>query len=93
VNRKRVLRVMRERSLLVRSRHLRARRKKEWGRVEAARPNQIWQIGYDQDLGRTDGGLGVSSECNRLLHTGNRGMESFASLPDVGSAGCLWSKR
>lgn len=43
LNRKRVLRVMRERNLLVRSRRLRARRKKEWGRVEAARPNQIWQ--------------------------------------------------
>jgi putative transposase len=43
VNRKRVLRVMRERSLLVRSRRLRARRNKEWGRVEAAGPNQIWQ--------------------------------------------------
>jgi putative transposase len=43
VNRKRVLRVMRERGLLVRSRRLRARRKKEWGRVEAAQPNQIWQ--------------------------------------------------
>jgi putative transposase len=42
-NRKRVLRVMRERGLLVRSRRLRARRKKEWGRVEAAEPNQIWQ--------------------------------------------------
>jgi putative transposase len=43
VNRKRVLRVMRERRLLVRSRRLRARRRKEWGRVEAATPNQIWQ--------------------------------------------------
>jgi putative transposase len=43
VNRKRVLRVMRERGLLVRSRRLRAGRKKEWGRVEAAEPNQIWQ--------------------------------------------------
>ena len=43
VNRKRVLRVMRERSLLVRSRRLRARRRKEWGRVEASRPNEIWQ--------------------------------------------------
>ena len=43
MNGKRVLRVMRERSLLVRSRCLRARRKKEWGRVEAAQPNQIWQ--------------------------------------------------
>lgn len=43
VNRKRVLRVMRERGLLVRSRRLRARRRKEWGRVEASRPNQVWQ--------------------------------------------------
>jgi putative transposase len=43
VNRKRVLRVMRERGLSVRSRRLRARRKKEWGRVEATEPNQIWQ--------------------------------------------------
>jgi len=43
VNRKRVLRVMRERGLLVRSRRLRARRRKEWGRVEAPRPNQVWQ--------------------------------------------------
>src|SRR5207249_10818145 len=34
---------MRERGLLVRSRRLRARRKKEWGRVEASEPNQIWQ--------------------------------------------------
>src|ERR1022692_4948897 len=39
VNRKRVLRVMRERGLLVRSHRLRARRKKEWGRVEATEPN------------------------------------------------------
>jgi len=43
VNRKRVLRVMRERGLRVRSRRLRARRRKEWGRVETARPNQVWQ--------------------------------------------------
>ncbi|MFQ5683630.1 MAG: IS3 family transposase [Candidatus Binatia bacterium] len=43
VNRKRVLRVMRERGLLVRSRRLRARRRQEWGRVETERPNQVWQ--------------------------------------------------
>ena len=43
VNRKRVLRVMRERGLLVRSRRLRARRRKEWGRVDAPLPNQVWQ--------------------------------------------------
>jgi putative transposase len=43
VNRKRILRVMRERGLLVRARRLRARRRKEWGRVETSRPNEIWQ--------------------------------------------------
>jgi len=43
VNRKRVLRVMRERGLLVRSHRLRAHRRKEWGRVETSRPNEIWQ--------------------------------------------------
>jgi putative transposase len=43
VNRKRVLRVMGELGLLVRSRRLRARRRKEWGRVETSRPNEIWQ--------------------------------------------------
>jgi len=48
VNGKRVLRVMRERGLLVRSRRLRARRRKEWGRVEASQPNQIWQSDMTQ---------------------------------------------
>jgi putative transposase len=43
VNGKRVLRVMRERGLLVTKRRLRARRKKEWGRVTAELPNQVWQ--------------------------------------------------
>ena len=43
VNRKRVLRVMREQGLLVPSRRLRARRRKEWGRVEVSRLNQVWQ--------------------------------------------------
>ena len=46
MNRKRVLRVMRERGLLVRPRRLRARRRKEWGRVEASRPNEIWQADH-----------------------------------------------
>jgi putative transposase len=43
VNGKRVLRVMRERGLLVAPRRLRARRKKEWGRVITEAPNQVWQ--------------------------------------------------
>ena len=43
INGKRVLRVMRERGLLVTPRRLRARRKKEWSRIVADEPNQLWQ--------------------------------------------------
>jgi putative transposase len=43
VNGKRVLRVMRERGLLVQPRRLRARRQKEWSRIVADEPNQLWQ--------------------------------------------------
>jgi putative transposase len=43
LNRKRVLRVMRERGLLVRMRRLRVTRRKEWSKVNAMEPNQIWQ--------------------------------------------------
>ena len=72
VNRKRVLRVMRERGLLVRSRRLRARRKKEWGRVEAAEPNQIWQSDIRRS-GRARPSAGLTCVRDRLLHAGNRG--------------------
>jgi putative transposase len=44
LNRKRVLRVMRERGLLVRMRRLRVTRRKEWSKVDAQHPNQIWQM-------------------------------------------------
>jgi putative transposase len=44
LNRKRVLRVMRERGLLVRMRRLRVTRRKEWSKVNAMEPNQIWQM-------------------------------------------------
>lgn len=43
VNGKRALRVMRERGLLVTPRRLRARRKKDWSRIVADAPNQLWQ--------------------------------------------------
>lgn len=43
VNGKRVLRVMRERGLLVTPRRTRARRKKDWSRIVADAPNQLWQ--------------------------------------------------
>ena len=67
---------MRERGLLVRSRRLRARRKKEWGRVEASEPNQIWQ----SDMTKIWAGPAVGWAylvCDRLLHAGDRGMESL----------------
>jgi putative transposase len=43
VNRKRVLRVMREHGLLIRSRRFRVSRRKDWSTVEAAHPNLVWQ--------------------------------------------------
>jgi len=43
VNGKRVLRVMRERGLLVRQRRFQISRRKDWGKVEAPCPNQVWQ--------------------------------------------------
>src|ERR1700689_5839831 len=33
-------------------------------------------VGHDQNLGGSDGGLGLSCECDRLLHAGDRGLES-----------------
>jgi hypothetical protein len=90
VNCKLVLRVMCERGLLVRSRRLRARRKKEWGRVEAAEPNQIWQS--DMTKIWAGSGVGVSGVRDRLLHAGDRRMESLTSLPDrrrTGSGGAV----
>ena len=43
VNGKRVLRVMRERGLLVRQGRYRVSRRKDWSRVEAPHPNLVWQ--------------------------------------------------
>jgi putative transposase len=43
VNRKRVLRVMRERGLLLRSRRFRVTRRKDWSTLEASHPNLFWQ--------------------------------------------------
>ena len=52
VNGKRALRVMRERGLLVRQRRFQVSRRKDWGKVEAPLPNQVWQSDHDQGLGR-----------------------------------------
>jgi len=89
VNRKRVLRMMRERGLLPPSRRLRARRKKEWGRVEAAEPNQIWQ----SDLGGSCSGLGIPSVRDRLLVRERSwdGISRIAAGPKTRSE--RWSRR
>jgi len=39
----------------------------------------VW---HDDDLGGSGGGLGLSGERDRLLHAGNRRMESLTSRPD-----------
>jgi putative transposase len=44
LNCKRVLRVMRERGLLVRSRRLRVTRRKDWSTVDVSAPDQVWQM-------------------------------------------------
>jgi putative transposase len=82
VNQKRVLRVMRERGLLVRSRRLRARRKKEWGRRGSSRAESNLAVGHDENLGGSYSGLGVPGVRDRLLHAGDRGLASLASLPN-----------
>lgn len=87
VNGKRVLRVMRERGLLVRARRLRARRRKEWGRVEAAAPNQIWQSDMTKVWAGANVGWALLGGSDRLLHAGDRGMGPVASLPNRGSSG------
>ncbi len=79
---KRVLRVMRERGLLIRPRRLRARRKKEWGRVEAARPNQIWQSDMTKVWAGANVGWDLSGGGDRLLHAGDRGLGLVAPLPN-----------
>ena len=58
VNRKRVLRVMRERSCWCVLDALRARRKKERGRVEAADPKSDLAVGHDENLGGASRGPG-----------------------------------
>jgi hypothetical protein len=61
VNRKRVLRVMRERGLLVHSRRLRARRKKQWGRVVPLKPaNSCSGREVRESINRKHSGRGLS---------------------------------
>jgi hypothetical protein len=65
VNRKRVLRVMRELGLPVRSRPLCARRKKEWGCRGSRWAQACLTGGHDQSLGRSGGELRLSRESDR----------------------------
>src|SRR5690242_21810939 len=39
-------------------------------------------VGHDEDLGRLCRGMGLPGLRDRLLHPGNRGLESLASLPN-----------
>ena len=88
VNRKRVLRVMREAGCWCVRVVCEHARKKEWGRVEAAEPNQIWQSDMTKIWAGPERGLGISGQCDRLLHAGDRGLGSEShALPDRRRAG------
>ena len=45
-------------------------------------------VGHDEDLGGSCSGLGLPGERDRLLHAGDRELESFASLPNRRSTRC-----
>src|SRR5579863_2750727 len=45
-------------------------------------------VGHDEDLGGAGSGLGVSGVRDRLLHAGDRGLESLAPLPNRRCTGC-----
>jgi hypothetical protein len=45
-------------------------------------------VGHDEDLGGSCSGLGIPGERDRLLHAGDRELESFASLPNRRSTRC-----
>src|SRR5271167_4202874 len=83
VNRKRVLRVMRERGLLLRSRRFRVTRRKDWSTVEASHPNLVWQSDMTKLWARTYSGLGLSGFRAGLLYPRNRrlGLEFALSQP------------
>ncbi len=87
VNHKRVLRVMRERGLLVRSRQSAGAAKERMGSRGSRRAQSDLAVGHDENLGRPGHALGVSSERDRLLHAGDRGLESLEPLPNRRRAG------
>ena len=50
--------------------------------VDAAEPNQIWQSDMTKIWAGASSGLGLLGECDRLLHAGDRGLESLTPLPN-----------
>ena len=87
LNRKRVLRVMRERGLLVRSRRLRVTRRKDWSTMNVSEPDQVWQMDMTKVWAGPDHGLGVSGLGARLLHPRDRRLGLESALPHPGCAG------
>ncbi len=87
LNRKRVLRVMRERGLLVRGRRLRVTRRKDWSTMNVSEPDQVWQMDMTKVWAGPDDGLGVSGLGARLLHPRDRRLGLEFALPHPGCAG------
>ena len=80
VNGKRVLRVMRERGLLVRHAASGSRAEGLEQGGSAASQSRL-AVGHDQDLGRTQCRLGVSGLRDRLLHARDRRLGLESALP------------
>src|SRR5215217_5710217 len=78
VNRKRVLRVMREQRLIQRRRRLDRRRRPGFFRVE--RPDQLWHLDMTSIWGRRVR-LGLLDGGDRLLHQRDRRLAPAAPLP------------
>ena len=93
VNGKRVLRVMRERGLLVRQRRFQVSRRKDWGKVEAPHPNHVWQSDMTKVWAGPECGLGVSGLGDRLLHARDRGLGLESALPHRRSSGGAQPRR
>jgi len=87
VNGERVLRVMRERGLLVRQRRFRVPRRKDWGQGGSAVSQSRLAVGHDQGLGGAECRLGVSGRGDRLLHAGDRRLGFESALPHGRSSG------
>ena len=81
VNRKRVLRVMRERKLIQRRTHEPRRRRPGFFRVE--RPGQLWHLDMTLDLGRR-ARLVLPERDHRLLHPRDRRLGPHRPLPRQG---------